>query len=111
MAYDGMTLEPPNTNTLREWGRKAALCINGILTGKQNNVGTVTLTANTTTTTVTIDAGRLSSTSVIILSPTTANAKAEGIPYITVNATNNQFTITHANNAQTDRTYGYVING
>lgn len=82
-----------------------------LMLGKTNNTGSVTLTANTTTTTVTLAKGQIGKDTVITLAPTTANAKAEGIPYYSVNVTNNSFTITHANNAQTDRTYGYILVG
>lgn len=83
----------------------------GLMQGKSNNVGMVTLTANATTTTVTLAKGQLSQDTVILLAPTTANAKAEGIPYYSKNVANNQFTITHANTSQTDRVYGYVLVG
>ena len=45
--------------------------------------------------------------------PKTANASAEqgnGTIFISARA-NGSFTITHANNSQTDRQYGYIIIG
>lgn len=88
-----------------------ALSISELASGRSNAVGSVTLTANTTTTTVTDS--NFASGSVPKLEPTTANAAAErgnGTMYISARA-NGSFTITHANNAQTDRTFIYAIQG
>lgn len=93
--------------------RQHAHVINNIMRGKVNATGTVTLTANAATTTVTDF--RATPECVILLMPTTANASAEqgaGTIYISSrSASDNQFVITHANNAQTDRTFDYVILG
>lgn len=87
--------------------RQTAEIVNQILDGKINAVGVVTLASSTTTTSV--SDRRCGAESVILLMPTTANAAAEN-PY--VNARSKQsFTITHANNGQTDRTYAYAILG
>ena len=51
--------------------------------------------------------------SVILLMPTTANASAEqgaGTIYVSARA-KQTFTLTHANNGQTDRTFKYAIIG
>jgi hypothetical protein len=81
--------------------------------GKLECVTEVTLTAGAATT-VLIDS-RISFQSVIIFDPKTANAAAEkaaGTLYIlTANRVNGQITITHANNAQTDREYFVAIIG
>lgn len=67
--------------------------------------GTVTLTASATTTTVTDKS--ITSESVIALMPTTANAAAAlGTTYVSARS-KGSFTLTHANNAQTDRTFGW----
>jgi hypothetical protein len=83
----------------------------GLMQGKSNNVGAVTLAANTTATIVTLAKGQLSQDTVILLAPTTANAKTEGIPFYSKDVANNQFTLTHTNKPQTDRIYGYVLIG
>lgn len=85
--------------------RRIVQAIRELFEGRSNAVGTVTLTAGATTTTVTaINCGRESR---VFLEPTTANASAErgaGTIYISsVGA--GTFEITHANNAQTDRTF------
>lgn len=81
--------------------------------GKTENVGEVTLTASVASTTVTDI--RVSPQSVIVWHPRTANAAAEmaaGTMYVTdANMANGSFTITHANNAQTDRDFRYAVIG
>jgi len=91
--------------------KKFAMAIQQLAQGRSNAVGTVTLTHDVASTTVT--AVNCGSGSVVLLSPLTANAAAEigaGTCYISTVA-NQSFTITHANNAQTDRTFGYVAIG
>ena len=104
-----------------EWGnsiehrRKLAQAINNLLQGKIFSVGEVTLAANAASTTV--DDRRIGNESIILFMPLTANAaRATGWNAMHVKTTdfdplNLQFTINHANNAQTDRDYRYVILG
>ena len=90
---------------------RVAAAVNQLAQGRSNAVGSVTLTHDAASTTVaapTCGAG-----SVVLLSPTTAHAAAElgaGTAYISAVA-NKSFTITHANNTQTDRTFGFVCLG
>ena len=74
---------------------------------------TVTLTANVASTTVTDE--RLSYYSGFEFDPMTANAateKAAGTIYVTqANRLNGSCVITHANNAQTDRTFRMLVFG
>lgn len=91
--------------------KKIILSLQQLAAGRSNAVGTVTLTASVTTTTVTDNNCASGSTPILI--PTTANASAEmgnGTIYISTVA-NKSFTITHANNSQTDRTFKYAILG
>jgi hypothetical protein len=85
--------------------------VNGVLDGKLNSTGSFTCTASAASTSVTDYRAGLDS--VILLMPTTANAAAEiGAGTIFISARNKQsFTVTHANNSQTDRSFGYVIIG
>lgn len=88
-----------------------AVSIQGLAAGRSNATGTVTLTASAASTAVT--APNCGTGSVPILVPTTANASAEtgnGTIYVSAVA-NGSFTITHANNAQTDRTFLWVALG
>jgi LDH2 family malate/lactate/ureidoglycolate dehydrogenase len=102
----------PNTNN---WLRKIVRVINGIMQGKTNNTGSVTLTANSATTTVTETGGRIGQNTLILFMPTTAHAATEfgaGTMYVSARSVaNNTFTITHVNNAQNDRTFNYVLIG
>lgn len=86
-----------------------AEAINNLLNKRMDAVGEVTLAANVTTTVVTDN--RVTKNSVICLSPTTANAAgALATSYIADGGyATHEFTITHANNAQTDRTFRYII--
>ena len=79
--------------------------------GRGHNVGEVTLTANAATTVVTH--ANCGESSIPKLTPRTANAAAAlATTYIAVaNVVPGQFTINHANNAQVDKTFGYVLGG
>lgn len=104
MAKRGFKV-PPVDGSLREVADGTRLAMGG----KINCAGEVTLTASVASTDVT-DA-RVSSQSVILLMPRTANAAAEvaaGGCYVSARD-KGTFTITHANNAQTDRDFDYVI--
>jgi hypothetical protein len=100
-----------------EHKRRLARAINSLLQGKMNAVTTLTLTAGATTSTIT-DA-RITNNSFIGFTPTTANAAAElgnGTLYVSnrMSGTGNTIgnaTITHANNAQVDRTFIVLIIG
>lgn len=89
--------------------RRLAFTVNELIRGRTNATDSVTLTANAASTTVTDT--RASPTSAVFFTPTTANGAAEvaaGGMYVSAKA-NGSFTITHANNAQTDRTFDYVV--
>lgn len=96
----------------KEHRRQLGFAINRLIDGKINSTGSVTLTANAATTVVS-DA-RSGSASFIEFMPTTANAATEkgaGGMYVSARTAGTGFTITHANNAQNDRTFIYVILG
>jgi hypothetical protein len=96
-----------------EWRYQTALVVNRINRGKINATGSVTLTPNAASTVIT-DA-RLSIDSFVEFDALTANAAAEkgaGTIYVlTANRGNGAWTITHANNPQTDRSFRYLIVG
>ena len=88
-----------------------ARVVNNAMQGKINAVGDVTLTANAASTTLT-DA-RIGPNSFIYFMPRTANASAEigaGAFYVSAR-TDGSATLTHANNAQSDRTFAYLVIG
>jgi len=83
--------------------------LRNIFSGRVDWVGEVTLTQSMATTVVSDD--RVGANSVIVYEPTTANASAErgnGTIYISAYS-DGSFTLTHANNAQTDRTFRYLV--
>ena len=98
---------PPQGGTQRE----IASVVNLLVDGKNNATGSFTLTTSATSTTV--SDLRAGTNSVISYMPTTANASAEigaGTIYISARA-DSSFTVTHANNSQSDRTFIYAIVG
>ena len=86
--------------------------------GRSNAVGEITLAANAASTTVTTANGgaallNCSQDSKPFLIPRTANAAAAlATTYIPVaDVTQGQFVIRHANDAQIDKTFGFVLLG
>lgn len=102
-------------DNLDEFVRSLNSVLNGIMLGRTNNTGTVTLTANATTTVVTLSAGQLGPYTQVIFTPNTVNAATEfgaGKLYVSlIDADNFQFTITHSNTADTDKIFQYVLVG
>jgi len=90
---------------------KIVRAVRELFEGRSNAVGSFTLSANAASTTVT--AANCGAGSTVLCFPKSANAAAEwknGTMYIgTIN--NGSFVVTHANNAQTDRTFLYAALG
>lgn len=91
--------------------REIAFAVHELINGRGNNTGKVTLTASATATVVQRTNGNVGSA--VLLFPMTANAAAAvTTTYVTqANVTSTGFTITHASNAQTDRTFFYIVVG
>jgi len=106
-------LPPTDSPDSRKLLRQVSETVRRIMNGKTNNVVEFTLTANQGTTTLT-DA-RFTLCTALIATPLTANAAAEqanGTMYVLdTGRVNGAITITHANNAQTDRTFRAVFVG
>jgi hypothetical protein len=102
-----------NFATMHPWLRRLWESLLPLYKGKSEVYVELTLTANAASTTLT-DV-RLSPQSVLVFDSRTANAAAEfknGTMYTTeANRGNGAWTITHANNAQTDRVYSVAIIG
>jgi hypothetical protein len=82
-----------------------------LMQGRSNAAGTATLAASAASTTVT--APNCAPGAQVFLFPRTAHAAAElaaGGCYVSA-VGNGSFTLTHANNAQADRTFSYVCLG
>lgn len=85
--------------------------VQDILAGRLANAGRVTLTAGVSSTVV--ERYGFSSRDVLVFDPLTANAAAElaaGTMFVAeADRAKGQFTITHSNNGQTDRTFRYLF--
>lgn len=92
-----------------EHRRELAERINDINKGKINVVSSVTLTISVTSTT--LNDTRIGPNSFIGLMPTTANAAAALSTTYVSSRGDQTATITHANNAQADRTFVYAVLG
>ena len=91
--------------------RQTAQAVNLLIDGKFNSTGSVTLAASATTTAV--SDYRAGPDSVILLTPMTANAAAAyaaGTMFVSARA-KESFTLTHASNSQTDKTFTYIVIG
>lgn len=103
-----MTSYTPALNPAGAQPREVSERVNRILSGKINSHGLIALTAASATTTLTnLNIGLDSK---IFFAPLSANAKAEGTPWQAITAAGSA-TLNHANNAQTDRTYAYLVIG
>lgn len=100
-----------------EWSRKIAEVANRAVAGKLDAVGSITLTQSSATSTLTDS--RITASSTIVFMPTTENAAFEitgmlqidtAALYVSARA-DGSATLTHANHASTDRTFGYVVIG
>lgn len=110
-------LPPPgsfsNFIQVQSYVRRLWDSLHSLRLGKIEATGSITLTANAATTT--LSRLGLSPQTVVHFDPVTANAAAElaaGTMYVlTANRSNDSFVITHANNAQADRTFSYTALG
>jgi hypothetical protein len=89
--------------------RQLAQAINLATDGKLNSIGEVTLTENVTTTII-LDK-RMGVDSVLLLFPTSANAVAIIASVYVSFKGKETATITHTSDANTDKTFDYIIIG
>lgn len=112
-TYPGVP--PYNGINMNDWSIHARNTMNGLLLGKSNNTGSVTLNTSTSSTTVVLAKGRLGPNTVILFEPTTANAANEiataTMWVSTKDPLNNKFILTNAVNTQNDRTFNFVLIG
>ncbi len=94
-----------------EWQRLSAEVINGLMDGKDNATGTLTLAINVATTTL-IDR-RIGPDTIVDTRATTANAATEIATLFQTlpNVTRGQAVLNHANNSQADRVFAYTLRG
>ena len=106
MPFPGPPRDVANWTT---WAARLADFLTLVMRGKLNCVTEVTLAAGATTTTLLDE--RITPSSYIGLMPTTANAVAViGGLYVSARR-NGSATLTHANNANTDKTFTVAILG
>lgn len=89
--------------------QRAITAILQMAAGRSNATGQVSLGASVTSTVVT--ATNCASSSVVFLFPMTAHAAAAVASTYVSAVANGSFTITHASDTTTDRTFGYVCLG
>lgn len=99
----------------RDFDRKVISVVNGVINGKTNNTGEITLGASTATTSVSLASGRIGEDTQVHFMATTSNAASElagGSMFVSSrDVANNLFRVTHANNAQTDRIFKFILVG
>ena len=102
----GIVLSPAESDLVR-----IVFAVRQLMEGRSNATGTLTLAAGATTTTVA--AVNCGAGSIVFLMPQTANAAAAAATtYVQPgNVSAGQFTVSHANAASTDRTFGFVCLG
>ncbi len=100
----GLYLSPAEADPLKQ---NAA--IRQLIEGRSNAVGSVTLTAGTTSTVVT--APTCGPQSAVFLFPTTANAAAIVASTYVGTVAAGTFTVTHPNDADTDKTFFWACFG
>lgn len=88
---------------------KFAVAIQQLYSGRSYSTGSVTLAAGATSTVV--SAINCAPQSAVFLSPKTANAAAAIATTFISSVGKQTFTITHANSAQTDRSFFYDCRG
>lgn len=102
-------LAPIDWYEAAEHRRKIAEVANQAMQGKTNNTGSFTVAASVSTTT--ISDPRIGPDSVLTLMAKTANAAAEMDSLYFTSFTAGECVANHANNAQTDRVFKFVVVG
>ena len=100
---------PTTWRSTSEHLRQLSDGVNAASDGRSNAIGSLTLTASTTTTATTDR--RVATDAVILLTPTTATAATASATTFVSAVTAESFTLTQANDAQTDRDFDYAIIG
>lgn len=108
MALNHFVTPQQDSTDEREHRRQLARAVSGLLAGKRNAMGVLTLTANVTTSTITDS--RITPDTVAVLVPTTANA-AGAVGGLYQVATAGVLTVHHASTATTDRTFVFILVG
>lgn len=104
-----------NGNNINEWSLKVRNAVNNNLNGKLNSTGTFTLNASTVSTSIKFANGMIGQNTVILYFPLTANAATvayDGAMFMsTRDVVNSVLGLTHTSDANTDKTFAYVLIG
>lgn len=104
-------IAPENWHNPKEQMRKTAEVVNGVLHGRMNNRGTITLSVSqaggAVTATPLID-DRISPDAVVVFMPTTASARSQGALYVT-SLTVGGCKLNHTSTDSTDAIFDYVV--
>ena len=90
--------------------RQTAEVVRGLMDGKSNNTGSLTLATGAATTT-TLNDRRISADSVIMFVPASTAANADSTRIYASNQGQGTATVNHAANITADKTYKYVVIG
>ena len=90
--------------------REVAEVVRGIMDGKTNNTGSVTLATGGATTT-TLSDRRISADSVIMFVPASSAANADSARIYASNQGQGMATVNHVANSTANKTYKYVVIG
>lgn len=101
-----MSIPKVSTRTNDPVLQRHAESINALIDGRSAVTGEITLTENSATTVVADN--KFESSMVPVFVPLTANAAGALAGMYVSNRTQGGFTLTHANTATTDRTFGYL---
>ena len=88
--------------------RQVSEVVRGIMDGKTNNTGTVTLATGGATTT-TLNDGRIGKESLLFFTPTTSISLLNAV-YVS-SQTQGSATLSHAANTTANKSYGYIVVG
>ena len=98
-------------DSLEEWVREVTAVVNGLMDGQHNATGTITLTVSSATST--LADRRIGRNTKVVLVATTANAAAAvgGLSQTFPNAALGAAVLNHANDANADKSFAYVLQG
>ncbi len=98
-----------------EWAVKVKNTVNGALNGKLNSTGTFTLAASTVSTEIKFAQGMIGQDTKILYFPLTLNASAvayDGAMFLSSrDVAHSILGLTHTSDANTDKTFAYVLIG
>lgn len=103
------------SNDIERWSVQVRNSVNNSLNGKINSIGTFTLNASTVSSSIKFARGNVGQNTVLVFVPITSNAASvayDGSMFISSrDVPNDVIGITHTSDANTDKTFSYVLLG